>query len=152
MSLFKLSSKYSPAGDQPSAIETLTAGLKKNQKESKMYWLPKTQVTDDPYFEEIKIDVDFTPYNNILAKQNKKLYNHQEEGVKFLLSRNGCILADDMGLGKMQVVSSQVFTPTGTKRIGDLKVGDKLVTHSNLRLVRFRVRAYRYLVFHLPLG
>ena len=33
MSLFKLSSKYSPAGDQPTAIETLTAGLKNNQKE-----------------------------------------------------------------------------------------------------------------------
>ncbi len=34
--------------------------LKQNQKESKMYWLPKTQVTDDPYFEPISVDVDFT--------------------------------------------------------------------------------------------
>lgn len=74
--------------------------LKKNQLESKMYWLPKTQVTDDPYFEPLTIDVDFTKYNDILAKTNKKLYKHQEEGVKFLLARNGCILADDMGLGK----------------------------------------------------
>jgi len=74
--------------------------LNRNQKDSRMYWLPKTQVTDDPYFEDINIDVDFTPYNDILAKEGKKLYNHQEEGIKFLLSRNGCILADDMGLGK----------------------------------------------------
>lgn len=74
--------------------------LIKNQKESKMYWLPKTQVLDDPYFEPIDVDVDFTPYNKILGKQNKTLYKHQEEGIKFLLSRNGCILADDMGLGK----------------------------------------------------
>ena len=74
--------------------------LKRNQTESKMYWLPKTQVTDDPYFEEIKVDVDFSKYNAILSKQKKKLYKHQEEGIKFLLSRNGCILADDMGLGK----------------------------------------------------
>lgn len=74
--------------------------LKQNQVESKMYWLPKTQVTDDPYFEAIDIQVDFSKYNNILAKDGKKLYQHQEEGVKFLLSRNGCILADDMGLGK----------------------------------------------------
>jgi SWI/SNF-related matrix-associated actin-dependent regulator 1 of chromatin subfamily A len=65
-----------------------------------MYWIPKTQVTDDPYFEPINVDVDFTKYNNILAKQGKSLYKHQEEGIKFLLSRNGCILADDMGLGK----------------------------------------------------
>jgi len=74
--------------------------LKQNQKESKMYWLPKTQVTDDPYFEYIHVDVDFTKYNNILSKYGKSLYKHQEDGIKFLLSRNGCILADDMGLGK----------------------------------------------------
>jgi SWI/SNF-related matrix-associated actin-dependent regulator 1 of chromatin subfamily A len=74
--------------------------LKKNQTESKMYWLPKTQVLDDPYFEEINIDVDFQKYNDVLSESNKKLYDHQEKGIKFLLSRNGSILADDMGLGK----------------------------------------------------
>lgn len=74
--------------------------LKQNQQQSKMYWLPKTQVTEDPYFEPIKVEVDFEKYNKVLAKQKKKLYIHQELGIKFLLSRNGCILADDMGLGK----------------------------------------------------
>ena len=74
--------------------------LKQNQKESRMYWLPKTQVTDDPYFEQINIDVDFSKYNEILSHDGKKLYQHQEDGIKFLLSRKGCILADDMGLGK----------------------------------------------------
>jgi SWI/SNF-related matrix-associated actin-dependent regulator 1 of chromatin subfamily A len=72
----------------------------KKQKQSKMFWLPKTQVIDDPYFEDINIDVDFDKYNNILSNYGKKLYKHQETGIKFLLSRNGCILADDMGLGK----------------------------------------------------
>ncbi len=74
--------------------------LKQNQKESKMYWLPKTQVTDDPYFEPIDVNVDLSKYNEILSKYGKTLYKHQEDGIKFLLSRNGCILADDMGLGK----------------------------------------------------
>lgn len=74
--------------------------LKQNQTESKMYWIPKTQVTDDPYFEKIEVSVNFEKYNNILSKYGKKLYKHQEDGIKFLLSRNGCILADDMGLGK----------------------------------------------------
>lgn len=74
--------------------------LKRNQEKSKMYWLPKTQVLDDPYFEAIDIEVDFDKYDNVLKKYNKKLYTHQKEGIKFLLSRNGCILADDMGLGK----------------------------------------------------
>lgn len=74
--------------------------LKRNQVDSKMYWLPKTQVLDDPYFEELNVEVDFEKYNKILEKQGKKLYEHQEKGIKFLLSRNGSILADDMGLGK----------------------------------------------------
>ncbi len=90
--------------------------LKQNQKESKMYWLPKTQVTDDPYFEEIKVEVDFTKYNDILAETGKKLYEHQEDGIKFLLSRNGCILADDMGLGK-SIQSIIAALESGAKKI-----------------------------------
>jgi hypothetical protein len=53
--------------------------LKRNQTESKMYWLPKTQVTDDPYFEKIEVNVNFDKYNEVLAKQGKKLYHHQED-------------------------------------------------------------------------
>lgn len=101
--------------------------LSTKQNPSKMYFLPKTQIFDDPYFEPITVNVDFTPYNDILAKQGKKLYQHQEDGIKFLLSRNGSILADDMGLGKMEIVDNQVFTPYGRVRIGDLKIGDKII-------------------------
>jgi SWI/SNF-related matrix-associated actin-dependent regulator 1 of chromatin subfamily A len=90
--------------------------LKKNQTESKMYWLPKTQVTDDPYFEPINIEVDFDKYNKVLAKSKKKLYKHQEEGIKFLLSRNGCVLADDMGLGK-SLQSIIAALESGAKKI-----------------------------------
>lgn len=90
--------------------------LKQNQKESKMYWIPKTQVTDDPYFESIDLDIDFTKYNNILAKTGKKLYEHQEDGIKFLLSRDGCILADDMGLGK-SIQSIVAALESGAKKI-----------------------------------
>lgn len=73
--------------------------LKRNQEKSKMYWLPKTQVMDDPYFENIDIDVDFEKYTQ-LDKKNRIPFEHQKQGIKFLLTRNGCILADDMGLGK----------------------------------------------------
>lgn len=90
--------------------------LKQNQKESKMYWLPKTQIFDDPYFEKANIEVDFTKYNDVLAKDGKKLYQHQEEGIKFLLSRNGCILADDMGLGK-SIQSIIAALESGAKKI-----------------------------------
>jgi len=101
--------------------------LNRNQQSSKMYWLPKTQVTDDPYFESINVDVDFSQYNDILAKQGKKLYQHQEEGVKFLLSRNGCILGDGMGMGKGLITSTLAITPTGKKKFGDLKIGDRII-------------------------
>jgi SWI/SNF-related matrix-associated actin-dependent regulator 1 of chromatin subfamily A len=86
------------------------------KSESKLLWLPKTQVTDDPYFEPINVEVDFTKYNDILNQYGKKLYQHQEEGIKFLLSRNGCILADDMGLGKsMQSIIAAM--ESGAKKI-----------------------------------
>ena len=101
--------------------------LKRNQTEFKMYWLPKTQVVDDPYFEEVEIDVDFNPYNLILSKTDKKLYQHQETGIKFLLTRNGCILADDMGLGKVLANDTPVLTPYGWVKNGDLKVGDYVI-------------------------
>jgi SNF2 family DNA or RNA helicase len=72
--------------------------LKRNQELSEMYFIPKTQVYDDPYFEERDVDVDFDKYNEMIAP--KFIFDHQKKGIKFLLGRDGCILADDMGLGK----------------------------------------------------
>lgn len=90
--------------------------LKRNQVDSKMYWLPKTQVLEDPYFEAINIEVDFDKYNKVLAKDDKTLYAHQKEGIKFLLSRNSSILADDMGLGK-SIQSIIAALESGAERI-----------------------------------
>lgn len=73
--------------------------IKRNQH-SKMYWLPKTQVVDDPYFTPIEIDIDFTPFEESFNKIGYKMYDHQKSGVKFLAGRSGAILADDMGLSK----------------------------------------------------
>jgi hypothetical protein len=101
--------------------------LTQKQKHSEMYWVPKTQLLDDPYFEPITIEVDFTKYNEVLSKHGKKLFKHQEEGVKFLLSRNGCILADDMGLGKAWLSDTYILTPKGKIKIKDLKIGDKVI-------------------------
>lgn len=58
----------------------------------------------------------FEKYNKILAKSGKKLYKHQEEGIKFLLSRKGCVLADDMGLGK-SIQSIIAALESGAKKI-----------------------------------
>tara|TARA_R110000796_G_scaffold40062_1_gene99382 strand:- start:9586 stop:11442 length:1857 start_codon:yes stop_codon:yes gene_type:complete len=73
--------------------------LKQNQTEGEMYWLPKTQVLDDPYFEDCDVEVDWDKYTE-LDVLNRTPYEHQKKGIEFLLCRDGAILADDMGLGK----------------------------------------------------
>lgn len=73
--------------------------LKKNQKHSKMYFLPKTMVLDDPYFTECDIDINWDDYIE-LDNKDRVPYEHQKSGIEFLACRDGAILADDMGLGK----------------------------------------------------
>lgn len=66
-------------------------------------------------------EVDFTSVDN-----KRPLKEHQKEGVKFLLANKKCILADSMGLGKLQELDTPTPTPNGFVRFGDLKVGDKI--------------------------
>lgn len=71
----------------------------KNQKESQILWIPKTQISDDLFYKKSDINVDFNKYID-LSKSKKIPYEFQKEGVKFLLDRKKSILADDMGMGK----------------------------------------------------
>lgn len=73
--------------------------LYKNQQDVKLIWIPKTQLLDDIHFEEVEVEIDYEKYEK-LDKRGWKAFNHQEEGIKFLLKNKKCILADDMGLGK----------------------------------------------------
>ena len=73
--------------------------LTQKQKYSKMYWLPKTMVLDDPYFTECDLEIDWDKYEN-LDINNRHPYEHQKKGIEFLVCRDGAILADHMGLGK----------------------------------------------------
>jgi len=98
------------------------AKLTKKQEKPGMYFLPKTQVLEDPYFQDYDIDVDFEKYEKLDQFQNwdgstgRKVLDHQKKGIKFLLTRNGAILADDMGLGKsMQSIIAAL--ESGAKKI-----------------------------------
>ncbi len=73
--------------------------LYKNQKDVKLIWIPKTQILDDIHYEDIEVDIDFDKYSE-LDKRGWSAFNHQKDGIKFLLKNKKCILADDMGLGK----------------------------------------------------
>ena len=73
-------------------------------------------------------DIDWKSFEVDFTEVDKKrpLKEHQKDGVKFLLANKKCILADSMGLGKLQDVDTPTPTPNGFVRFGDLKVGDKI--------------------------
>jgi SWI/SNF-related matrix-associated actin-dependent regulator of chromatin subfamily A-like protein 1 len=78
-----------------------------NQKYSPIFYIPKSQVYENLMEVVVDVDVNFEKFEE-LDKRKRILYQHQKEGVKFLLSREKTILADDMGLGKtlMSVIAS----------------------------------------------
>lgn len=61
------------------------------------------------------------------------LRDYQKAGVEWLLAHSqggiapGGIFADDMGLGKAQVLHSQLLTPDGWVAMGDIQVGDFVI-------------------------
>jgi SWI/SNF-related matrix-associated actin-dependent regulator 1 of chromatin subfamily A len=71
----------------------------KNQKYSPLFYIPKTQVYENLTDIVEEVEVDFDKYQE-LDKRGWRAFKHQEEGIKFLLSKKKCILGDDMGLGK----------------------------------------------------
>lgn len=101
--------------------------LYKNQKELILFHIPKTQILTDMFFEPYEdMEVDFDSVNNI-NKKKRNLFPHQENAVKFLLSRDKSILSDDMGLGKAAAIDSKLLTPSGWIKMGDVKIGDYVI-------------------------
>jgi len=74
--------------------------LYKNQKESIIFHIPKTQILTDMFYEPYEdLEVNFDSVNKI-NKKKRSFFPHQENAVKFLLKKDKSILSDDMGLGK----------------------------------------------------
>ena len=68
-----------------------------------MAFLPKKAVLTNFTLPDWKdYPVDFDRYDNLSTSKdpNRRLKLHQKEGVRFLLARKKCVLADDMGYGK----------------------------------------------------
>lgn len=66
-------------------------------------FLPKKAVLTNFLVSDYKnLKVDFDRYDKLSMSKNpnRRLREHQKEGVQFLLSRKKCILADDQGYGK----------------------------------------------------
>jgi hypothetical protein len=54
---------------------------------------------------------------------NGTLMPYQRAGVAYASTVGRCLIADQMGLGKLQAVSSPVLTPNGWVKMGDVKPG-----------------------------
>lgn len=64
---------------------------------------------------------------DVVVPQGLELFRFQVDGVREMLGKGQrVLLADEMGLGKEEYIGNRVWTPEGRKRIGDLKVGDKI--------------------------
>lgn len=103
-------------GDTDKAYHVI--GKLTTKQESTIYWLPKSLVNDDPYFKVLDVpEINFDKYNEKLYNERGyKLLPHQEIGVRFLLERNGAILADEMGVAKtIQAVVAAL--ESGAKKI-----------------------------------
>lgn len=100
---------------------------RKSVIEPLLTFVPKKALMDDIFVKDYKTnDIDFTPYNALTAHLNRSLKPHQEEAVKFLITRNKAILADEQGLGKLVDVNTSIPTPHGWRKMGELKIGDKV--------------------------
>jgi hypothetical protein len=92
-----------------------------------MCFIPKKAVLKNFLLDDYhNYQVDFNRYDRISMEKDKsrKLFEHQKDGVRFLLSRKKCILADEMGSGKLEPLSNILPTPNGYKKMGDINVGD----------------------------
>lgn len=92
-----------------------------------MCFLPKKAILKNFLVEDYRnLNIDFNRYDRISSEKDngRKLLEHQKDGVKFLLSRRKCILADDQGTGKMEPVDSLIPTPKGFVKMGDINEND----------------------------
>jgi hypothetical protein len=83
------------------------------------FYLPKGALIKTNSIKDVKID--YSKYSH------RPPLEHQKIAIERLAGSKRFILADDMGLGKFLPVKTLVYTPTGTKKIGDIKIGDKVI-------------------------
>lgn len=83
------------------------------------FWLPKGALIKTHTTE--KVIIDYSKYSH------RPPLEHQKIAIEKLAGSKRFILADDMGLGKFLVNNTLIYTPLGTKKIGEIVVGDKVI-------------------------
>ena len=83
------------------------------------FWLPKAAIIKDNTVKNVVINYEKYSHRPPLS--------HQKEAIQKLVENKRFILADDMGLGKALESNTKIYTPSGTKKIGELTVGEKVI-------------------------
>jgi hypothetical protein len=83
------------------------------------FWIPKAAII--PEEKKLNREIDYSKYSI------RPPLEHQKVAIEKLLSNDRFILADDMGLGKMEPNSNLIFTPNGRKKMGEINVGDMVI-------------------------
>ncbi len=83
------------------------------------FWVPKASLLKTHTIKDVKID--YSKYSH------RPPLEHQKIAIEKLVGSKKFILADDMGAGKAIGVKTLIYTPLGTKKMGDLIVGDKVI-------------------------
>lgn len=67
----------------------------------KLMYISKRHIFEELLVEDYKnVELDFDKIDKLTESKNRRLKQHQKEGVKFLYTNRKCIIADEMGLGK----------------------------------------------------
>ena len=82
-------------------------------------WVPKGALIKTHNTE--KVVVDYSKY------YHRPPLEHQKDAIEKLAGSKRFILADDMGLGKFLTNNTLIYTPLGTKKMGEILVGDKVI-------------------------
>jgi hypothetical protein len=82
-------------------------------------WVPKSSIIQEE--KKLNREIDYSPYSK------RPPLEHQKTAIEKLLANDKYILADDMGLGKFLDNNTLIYTPLGTKKMGEIVVGDKVI-------------------------
>ena len=75
-------------------------------------------------------DVHYTlpPMPELISPHGLKIepFPYQKQGIAYALQKKRCFFGDQPGLGKMEPYSALIATPSGFRKMGDLRAGDEL--------------------------
>lgn len=83
------------------------------------FWVPKASIIQPE--KKLNRVIDYSKYSH------RPPLDHQKESIEKLLANDRFILADDMGLGKGLSNNTLIYSTLGTKKMGEIVVGDKVI-------------------------